>query len=192
MTEEIEGRKDRHPVSAYFKTKKAKDITEANLWTSLGPDDFGGDEAAYRSAILSQYELYVEMADRVSQRRGTANTFFITLNTGVFALIAGVFEGRVDAPGAILAVVTLVLVAQCLVWFWILRSYRQLNSAKWKIVGEMEKCLPAKPWSDAEWVSMGSGKEPAVYWPLSKVEAFVPALFAAAYVATLVILLVLD
>ena len=180
---------DRPPLSAYFKTKRAKDITEDDLWTSLGPDHFGGDEAAYRGAILSQYELYVEMADRVSQRRGTANTFFITLNTGVFALIAGVFEGQVDAPTSILAVVTLVLVAQCLVWFWILRSYRQLNSVKWKVVGEMEKRLPATPWSDAEWVSMGSGKDPAIYWPLSKVEAFVPALFAAAYVAAIVLMI---
>lgn len=39
----------------------------------------GSPEAA--SALLEQYKLYVEMADRVSARRGSANTFFLTLNT---------------------------------------------------------------------------------------------------------------
>ena len=181
--------KERHPLSSYFKTKKVAGIGEAELWTSLGPDDYGGDAAAYQGAILSQYELYVEMADRISQRRGTANTFFITLNTGVFALVAGVFEGDINTPTPVLAVVTVVLIAQCLVWFWILRSYRQLNSVKWKVVGEMEKRLPSKPWSDAEWVSSGSGKDPAMYWPISKVEPFIPGLFALAYVAVFVLLL---
>jgi len=32
------------------------------------------------------YKLAVEMADRVSARRGLANTFFLTVNTGLAAL----------------------------------------------------------------------------------------------------------
>ena len=32
-------------------------------------------------AMFEQYKLYVEMADRISQRRMNANTFFISVNT---------------------------------------------------------------------------------------------------------------
>ena len=52
--------------------------------------EYQGDAGAYQSAIMEQYRLYVEMADRVSQRRALANSFFLTLNTAIFALI-GVF-----------------------------------------------------------------------------------------------------
>ena len=38
-------------------------------------------------ALLEQYKLYVEMADRISARRGLTNSFFLTLNTGIVALV---------------------------------------------------------------------------------------------------------
>jgi hypothetical protein len=31
--------------------------------------------------VLEKYKLYVEMADRVSARRGLTNSFFLALNT---------------------------------------------------------------------------------------------------------------
>jgi hypothetical protein len=42
----------------------------------------------YQAAIMDQYKLYVEMADRTSARRSLMNTFFLTLNTGIFTVIA--------------------------------------------------------------------------------------------------------
>ena len=36
---------------------------------------------------MDQWKLYVEMADRVSGRRGLTNTFFLTLNTAIFTAI---------------------------------------------------------------------------------------------------------
>jgi hypothetical protein len=33
------------------------------------------------------YKLAVEMADRISARRGIANSFFLTVNTGVVAIL---------------------------------------------------------------------------------------------------------
>jgi hypothetical protein len=42
----------------------------------------GGNEK-HQAAILEQYKLYVEMAERISQRRGLTNTFFLTLNTAI-------------------------------------------------------------------------------------------------------------
>src|SRR5256885_4461010 len=36
--------------------------------------------------FLEQYKLYVEMADRISSRRLTANSFFLTINSAIIAL----------------------------------------------------------------------------------------------------------
>src|SRR2546426_1964670 len=38
-------------------------------------------------AALEQYKLYVEMADRISARRQTANEFFLSVNTVIVALL---------------------------------------------------------------------------------------------------------
>ena len=70
---------------------------------------------------------------------------------------------------------------QCAAWFWIVRSYRQLNAAKWAVVGAFERRLPASPWWSAEWVALGEGRDPARYLPISHVEQWIPPLFAAAY-----------
>ena len=37
------------------------------------------DNKDISDALLEQYKLYVEMMDKVSERRGNANSFFITL-----------------------------------------------------------------------------------------------------------------
>ena len=45
-------------------------------------------DAELPSHYFELYELAVEMADRVSARRGVANSFFLTINTGIVALLA--------------------------------------------------------------------------------------------------------
>ena len=53
------------------------------------------EEFADPAQLLEQYKLYVEMADRISQRRGAANTFFLTFNTAVVGALAGFYK---DVP----------------------------------------------------------------------------------------------
>jgi hypothetical protein len=83
---------------------------------------------ADEATALEQYKLYVEMADRVSARRSLANTFFLTLNTAVFTAIGLFWKDPPRASAWIGLLPTMVLVTQCLVWYWIIRSYRQLNA----------------------------------------------------------------
>jgi len=181
----------RPPISSYFRVQPlaATGDIESRLWSELDARTYGDDQNAYQAAVLAQYSLYVEMADRISHRRGVANSFFITLNVGIFTLVAGLFEGALATPNSVLSVATAALVCQCFVWFWTIRSYRQLNSAKWKVVGVMERRLPARPWSDAEWIALGEGRDPARYWPLTKVETAVPLVFGVAYLATFIVIL---
>lgn len=150
------------------------------LWND--PDPARAATTTYDSAVLEQYRLCVEMADRVSARRGLANSFFLTLNTAIFALAGAL--GRPSAEGTWWLVIPLVAVlSQCGAWFWLVRSYRLLNRAKYRVVGALEERLPASPFWRAEWWALGEGVDRSRYLPLSDIEQWIPPLFALAYVA---------
>jgi hypothetical protein len=135
----------------------------------------------YSLALLEQYKIYVEMADRISARRGLTNTFFLTLNSAIFTVIAAFWTTRPHAASWLLIFPTVALIAQCLAWFWLVRSYRQLNAAKYVVIGALEEKLPASPYWRAEWKALGEGKDPSRYWPLSHLEQWIPVLFAISY-----------
>lgn len=136
------------------------------------------------------YSLAVEMADRISGRRVIANSFFATVHTGLIAAVSTkTFSWYVTLAGILLAIV----------WWALLKSYRDLNSAKFQVINSMEARLPAKIFSD-EWVILkGEKKEenPDIsqskmrawlkqYRELGAVERMVPWLFAAIYAIDLV------
>jgi hypothetical protein len=161
------------------------------VWTaSVGSDAYAGADEKYQAAILDQYKIYVEMADRISARRGLTNTFFLTLNTLILTTVGVFWRDRPSTAVWYLVFPLLALLLQCAAWFWLLRSYRQLNSAKYRVIGVMEERLPASPYWRAEWKALGEGRDPSRYWPLSHLEQWVPVSFAFVYVAAFVIALV--
>src|SRR3954454_20097615 len=104
-----------------------------------------GQEAVAAAALPENYfELYkmaVEMADRISARRGIANSFFLTVNTGLAAVLGGAnLRWYVAVAGIVF----------CVTWWALLKSYRDLNSAKFGIILAMEERLPVRVFGD-EW-----------------------------------------
>lgn len=175
-------------LNTYFRSAPSPSLDEiaVTLWNGPPRDVTNLSDAA----LIEQYKIYVEMADRVSARRGLANTFFLTLNTSIVAAAAVAFQNPPPAR-AILIVPWVALIGQCLGWFWTIRSYRQLNTAKYAVIGALELRLPASPYWAAEWTALGGGRDPSRYWPISHVETWIPFFFAAAYTACLVVLLVI-
>jgi hypothetical protein len=103
------------------------------------------DEALAAAELPGNYfELYrlaVEMADRISARRGIANSFFLTASTGVVALLA---SGTVRWSLAVAGIVVSVA------WWSLLKSYRDLNIAKFEIeVDPVERT--AWVWDQRSW-----------------------------------------
>jgi hypothetical protein len=129
--------------------------------------------------LLEQYKLYVQMADRNSDRRVDANKFFISLLTGLVALLSVIAQlhGPTIAQNAVFLAVGVFGVLLCYVWYITIRSYRQLNSAKFRLIGEVESRLPF-PFYDEEWKKLGMGKDKKKYVPITHVEQYVPVLFA--------------
>ncbi len=151
------------------------------LWNpAVGGTGAVSSEAA-QNMLLEQYKIYVEMADRISARRALSNAFFLTLNTGLLTGI-GVVWRQVEPKSLLIFVLLIAGVIQASTWFWMIRSYRQLNTAKYVVIGVMEERLPASPYWLAEWQALGEGKNRALYWPLTQVEQVLPAIFVVLYV----------
>lgn len=154
------------------------------LWNQdVRAQDYAGEGEKYQQAILEQYKIYVEMADRVSNRRGLTNTFFLTLNTAVFTAFGVFWSSRPTGSAWFLLFPLFALLGQCGAWFYLVRSYRQLNTAKYVVVGMLEEKLPASPYWGAEWTALGEGRDRAKYWPLTHLEQWIPVLFAVTYLA---------
>lgn len=137
-------------------------------------EDYG---SLYREHILEIYKLYLEMVDRISARREKTNAFFLTVNTALIALLAkDVFGDGVALPDALELLVPVSGGVLCYLWYRIIRSYRDLNSTKFKVVHIIERQLPLRPF-DAEWESVEHGKNPKLYLPFTHVEVVVPWLF---------------
>jgi len=161
------------------------------LWNEDAKSRLYDDDAkAYQVALLEQYKMYVEMADRISQRRGLANTFFLTLNTAIFTAVGVFWKDRPDTHVWWLVFPLLVVLGQCFAWFYLVRSYRLVNTAKYKVIGALEERLPASPYWRAEWLALGEGNDPKLYWPLTHIEKWIPILFAFLYLAGFVALVV--
>lgn len=154
------------------------------------------DDAAVQRAVdaaelpgnyFDLYQLAVEMADRISARRGTANSFFLSVNTGLAALL-GSTEMRwyVAVAGMVF----------CATWWALLKSYRELNTAKFEIILAMEERLPVRVYAD-EWDRLKKSPSQverrrdaissrfAQYRELGRVERIVPGVFVLIYVAEL-------
>jgi hypothetical protein len=173
-----------HPAS------DAVDEFTGRLWTeAVGPAAYEGAGEKYQTALLEQYKLYVEMTDRVSARRALANTFFLTLNSTVFTAVGVFWTTRPTGSVAWLALPLVVLTGQCAAWFWLLSSYRALNQAKYRVIGELEQRLPASPYWRAEWHAEGRVQRRRRQTSLTAVEQVMPVLFAVTYVLAFILVL---
>jgi hypothetical protein len=129
------------------------------------------------------------MADKISERRQSANNFFLTVNTVLIAFLGLVASPDVGGnPGLVagpplpwVLVVAASGVVLCYSWYRLVRSYKDLNSGKFKVVHAIESRLPASPY-DAEWDAVGRGEDKNLYLPFTHVEIRIPWVFATLYV----------
>jgi hypothetical protein len=158
------------------------------LWNvDVDAKSYEGPGEKYQAAILEQYKLYAEMADRISSRRGLTHTFFLTLNSALVSVVGLFWSQRSNVSPWLLALPLMIAVGQCTAWWWLARSYRQLNTAKFKVIGALEERLPASAYWRAEWVALGEGRDWRKYLPLTHLEHWVPVLFALAYLSAFLI-----
>lgn len=137
-----------------------------------GPADSG--------VYLDLYKLAVEMADRISARRTQANAFFLALQSALLALLGNknFDDPPIAAAGIILGIA----------WWLLLRSYRDLNKAKFDVILKMEKRLPVEIFGD-EWKALKQDPVPGWrkrYAELGTIEKVIPTVSVIGYLIVLV------
>ena len=140
-------------------------------------DQFGPE---YYKFLIDQYKLYVEMADRISARRMIANTFFLGINTAVISAMSIIYKEGFPAPKLWMLIPFITLINFCYVWWRIVKSYKQLNSGKYSIIGQIEESLPLMPYK-VEWAILGKGKDGKLYQSITHIEYWVPIFFGFLY-----------
>lgn len=132
---------------------------------------------SFRADLFEQYKLYVESAEKISERRVSANNYLLTVNAFLITLYGLVATSRYNSYWTILVPIAGFLVS--LTWHRVITSYRDLNTVKFKVIHELEQHMPAAlyeyEWKKAE---EGCGK---AYYPLSHLERWVPIIFMILY-----------
>ncbi|NOR47574.1 MAG: hypothetical protein GQ533_05960 [Methanosarcinaceae archaeon] len=137
----------------------------------------------YQAHLLEQYKLYVEMADRISSRRLSTNSFFLSINTAIIALLSYINMGS-NNGSSFYCLVSLAGMTLCLMWNKLLRSYKDLNTAKFEVIHEIEAKLPLAPY-DSEWEKVENGNNSKLYLPFTHIEFYIPWVFFVIYVFVL-------
>lgn len=145
----------------------------------VGEKEYGQQ---YKDHLLAQYQLYIESAEKISDRRQNANNYFITINTVLISFLGVLFQAKMlESVPWVKSLVSLVGIIICVVFWFLLRSYKQINTGKFKVIHEIEQKLPLGLY-DYEWKILKEGKNNKVYFPFSHIEMIIPWVFGIVYV----------
>jgi len=135
--------------------------------------------------LMELYKLMVASSEGLVSRRLGVNTFFLTMNgalltaSGLIAQSAS--QAKIGAMGvAVLAIAGLIL---CGAWKSLITSFGQLNTGKFRVIGEIERFFPAAIYA-GEWEALDRGENPKVYRSFTSREVWVPLALMALHFAT--------
>jgi hypothetical protein len=151
-------------------------------------DIVGQDQDAYGEDfgqhLLEQYKMFIEAEERLVDRRQQENRFFLSVSaliiTGLSVVLQqGISDRQASAGIMLLAAAGLAL---CFAWHSIIGSYSDLNTAKFVVIAEFERRLPARMFG-AEWEAAQARN----YEPFTVIEKRVPFVFGALHTVGVVV-----
>lgn len=139
-----------------------------------------------KTELLEIYRLHAELADKVSQRREGANRLYVSLISGLILFATSLLQFNVTHNSIKVALLSVSILGVLLSgsWYVVIRSYRQLNTGKFKALHELEGKL-TYPFFQREWDLLGEGRDRR-YWKLTIVETFLPFIFGVLFCVLLV------
>lgn len=142
--------------------------------------------AEYKKHLLEQYKLFIGSAEKVSDRRQNANNYFLAINTAIISFLGLIYEIKIKDISVICILLSIVGIFICGIFYFLINSYKQLNSGKFKVIHEIELELPLALYQ-REWEILGEGKNKCQYWPFSHIEIKIPFIFGLIYLILIII-----
>jgi len=141
------------------------------------PREAYGDK--FQDHVLEQYKLYVDSSQRVSEKRISTGNFLLAVNSSL--LTAFGIASTLHIGGHWLLIIPLAGLLVSLTWYSMVKSYKDLNTAKFRVIHELEDHLPAALFR-YEWHACDHGRG-AAYKPITHLERWIPSIFALVYLA---------
>jgi carbon starvation protein CstA len=131
------------------------------------------------------YELYLGTAGKVSDRRATANSWMLSVNSALVALYGYLQADSLSVNERQKAVWLLAIPAAglivCVAWRTLLESYRQLNRAKFEVLQKLEGLFEVQPFTREQEVYRIHRRK-----GLATIERSIPACFFLLYMVILI------
>jgi hypothetical protein len=148
---------------------------------SRTPEQYGDK---YQDHLLEQYKLFVVTSQQVSERRQNANNYLLTLNSSFVLLFVTFLSTFGHQRWNVLIPITGLIV--CFLWYSLVDSYKDLNTAKFKVIHELEHQLPVALFGYEWWVCGHNRKKKDrpledKYVPLTHLERWIPVAFGVLY-----------
>jgi hypothetical protein len=141
--------------------------------------------------LVEQYKMYLESIEKVSEKRQNANSYFLTINSGICGALG--FFLSTDLSSDYKSYFWLIPISGIMLsffWYRLVNSYGQLNKAKFKILHQIEELLPLILYK-SEWQMLGEGKDKKKYLPLTNLEIRIPFLFIMIYITVFIMIFIL-
>lgn len=154
-----------------------EDSMEDKLF-SITQKEYGSE---YKSHYFDQYKLYIDGIEKTSDRRQNALNFYLTINTLLIPALGLSFQFSGLNEVLIFKVfLTGIGVILSGVFYFLINSYKQLNTGKFNILHRIESKLPISTYKE-EWQALGGGKDLKKYFPFSHIERLIPIFFGILY-----------
>ena len=143
----------------------------------------------FENHLLEQYKLMVQMADKVSERRAKTNQLYlglITLMITISSFIGEIFTSQQNAS-LLISLIGFLGIVICVLWALQVRTYRRLNTSKYKVIQTMEERLPYPAFQE-EWKNLQQvGKDDKRYITFTKLESIVPYLLILPFIGLIIL-----
>ena len=138
-----------------------------------------------KNSKFAMFEVYLATAEKVSDRRAEANSWMLSVNSAIVGLYGYLQSDKlpVSAPQKMvwLWAIPAAGAIVCLAWSALLKSYRELNRAKFAVLAELEADLLASPTTREREIYKEHGRR-----ALSRIESLIPGCFVLLYIIMLV------
>ncbi len=141
----------------------------------------------YKNHFFEQYKIYIESADKISERRQKANNFFITINTFIITILWFLFKLEwLKELGYIKELVLILWFLISIIFWFLIRSYKQLNTWKFSVIHKIEEKLPLSLYSYERKI-LWEWKDYTKYYSFSHIELLLPIIFWIWYIIILLL-----
>lgn len=137
----------------------------------------------FQEHFLEQYKIITKSAEDVTDKRHNVNKYYLGVNSFLLTLAGYLASINLEVVPLIIASIGFIT---SIIWHRHILSFKSLNSAKFKVILEIEKNLPARIYNvENEYLKKN-------YYKLTSIETWIPFIFGLLYALIIFIIILIS